>query len=244
MAQTAAPATTVVCSKGLVARLLGVVFTPRAAYADVAARPRALGAMLVILLLACGSTFAFLSTDIGKNAMLDQQRQSMESFGFKMNEQAMQRMEQGAARAPYVGAIFQAVFLLLAAVAIAAVALGVFNAILGGDARFKQVFTVVVHTGVILALGALFVLPLDYARETLSSPTTLSVFLPFLDEGSFAARFLGSIDLVRVWWFVSLSIGLGVLYRKRTGPIAVTLLVVYAAIALVIAAIQSAVSGA
>jgi len=244
MAQATAPAATVVESKGLAARVLGVVFTPRAAYAAVAAHPRALGAVLVILLLACGSTFAFLSTEIGKNAMLDQQRQSMESFGIKVNEQAMQRMEQGAARAPYVGAIFQAVFLLLAAVAIAGVALGVFNAILGGDARFKQVFAIVVHSGVILALGALFVLPLDYARETLSSPTTLSVFLPFLDEGSFVARFLGSIDLVRVWWFVSLSIGLGVLYRKRTGPIAVTLLVVYAAIALVIAAIQSAVSGA
>jgi hypothetical protein len=97
---------------------------------------------------------------------------------------------------------------------------------------------------VILALGAVFVLPLDYARETLSSPATLSVFLPFLEENSFVARFLGSIDLVRVWWFVSLSIGLGVLYRRRTGPIAVTLLTVYAAIALVIAAIQSAVSGA
>ena len=61
---------------------------------------------------------------------------------------------------------------------------------------------------------------------------------------SFLARLLGSIDLVRVWWFVSLSIGLAVLYRKRTGPIAVTVLVVYAVIAVVIAAIQSALSGA
>ena len=38
-----------------------------------------------------GSTFAFLSTEVGKNAMLDQQRQTMESFGVKLNEQAMQR---------------------------------------------------------------------------------------------------------------------------------------------------------
>ena len=244
MTQTAVPGAAAVESKGLVARLLGVIFTPRAAYAAVAARPRALGAIVVILLLTGGATFAFLSTDIGKNAMLDQQRQSMESFGFKMTEQQAQRMEEGAGRARYFGAIFQSVFLLVGALVIAGLALAVFSAILGGDAKFKQVFAIVVHSGVILALGALFVLPLDYARETMASPTTLSVFLPFLDEGSFAARFLGSIDLVRVWWFVSLSIGLGVLYRKRTGPIAVTLLVVYAAIALVIAAIQSAVSGA
>ena len=244
MPQAVAPAVPATAAKSFPARLLGVIFTPRTAYADVAARPTWLGAMLVVLALTGGSTFAFLSTDIGKNAMLDQQRQTMESFGVKLNEQAVQRMEEGAARAPYFALVGQAVFLPVAALAVAGIALAVFNAILGGDGRFRQVFAIVVFSGVILALGAIFVLPLDYARETMSSPTTLSVFLPFLEENSFLARFLGSIDLIRVWWFVSLSIGLGVLYRKRTGPIAVTLLVVYAAIALVIAAIQSALSGA
>ena len=244
MPQTVAPAVSGTAAKGFPARILGVIFTPRAAYADVAARPAWLGAMLVVLVLTGGSTFAFLSTEIGKNAMLDQQRQTMESFGVKLNEQAMQRMEEGAGRAPYFAVISQALFLPVAALAVAGIALAVFNAVLGGDARFKQVFAVVVFSGVILALGAIFVLPLDYARETMSSPTTLSVFLPFLEENSFLARFLGSIDLIRVWWFVSLSIGLAVLYRKRTGPIAVTMLVVYAVIALVVAAIQSALSGA
>ena len=244
MPQTVAPAVSGTAAKGFPARILGVIFTPRAAYADVAARPAWLGALLVVLVLTGGSTFAFLSTEIGKNAMLDQQRQTMESFGVKLNEQAMQRMEEGAARAPYFALISQAVFLPVAALAVAGIALAVFNALLGGDARFKQVFAIVVYSGLILALGAIFVLPLDYARETMSSPTTLSVFLPFLEENSFLARFLGSIDLIRVWWFVSLSIGLAVLYRKRTGPIAVTMLVVYAVIALVVAAVQSALSGA
>ncbi len=244
MPQTATPAVSGTAAKGFPARILGIIFAPRATYADVAARPAWLGAMLVVLVLTGGSTFAFLSTDIGKNAMLDQQRQTMESFGVKLNEQAMQRMEEGAGRAPYFAVISQAVFLPVAALAVAGIVLAVFNAILGGDARFKQVFAIVVFSGVIFALGAIFVLPLDYARETMSSPTTLSVFLPFLEENSFLARFLGSIDLIRVWWFVSLSIGLAVLYRKRTGPIAVTMLVVYAVIALVVAAIQSALSGA
>jgi NAD(P)-dependent dehydrogenase (short-subunit alcohol dehydrogenase family) len=185
------PAATATGAKTLPARILGVIFAPKAAYADVAGRPRWLGALVVVLLLTGGSTFAFLSTDIGKNAMLDQQRQTMESFGVKLNDQAIQRMEEGAARAPYFGAIGQAVFLPVAALAIAGIALAVFNAVLDGDAKFKQVFAIVVHSGVILALGAVFVLPLDYARETLASPTTLSVFVPFLEENSFVARFLG-----------------------------------------------------
>jgi hypothetical protein len=50
--------------------------------------------------------------------------------------------------------------------------------------------------------------------------------------------------LFQIWWIVSVSIGLGVLYRKRTGPIATTMLIIYAAIALIIAAIKTAAAGA
>ena len=70
------------------------------------------------------------------------------------------------------------------------------------------------------------------------------MFLPFLDDTSFLARMLGAIDLIFIWWMLSLSIGLGVLYRKRTGPIAVTLLAVYVAIGVIIAAIKTASTGA
>jgi hypothetical protein len=50
--------------------------------------------------------------------------------------------------------------------------------------------------------------------------------------------------VIFIWWMLSLSIGLGVLYRKRTGPIAVTLLAVYVAIGVIIAAIKTASTGA
>jgi len=120
----------------------------------------------------------------------------------------------------------------------------VFNAIMGGNATFKQAFAVVVHAQWLSALATLFMYPIDYAKQSLSSPTNLAVFMPFLDEGSFLARLLGSIDLFRIWWIVNLAIGIGVLYKRRTSPIATTLLVIYAVIALCIAAIGVAFSGA
>jgi hypothetical protein len=136
------------------------------------------------------------------------------------------------------------VIFTVAALAIAGMALAVFNAILGGDASFRQVFAVVVHSGVVLSLSQLFGLPLAYARESMSGATNLAVFAPFLDDESFAARMLGSIDLFLIWWMVCLAIGLGVLYKKRTAPIATTLIVIYVAIGVVIAAIKTAASGA
>ena len=88
------------------------------------------------------------------------------------------------------------------------------------------------------------ILPLNYVRESLTSPTSLAVFLPFLEETSFLARLLGAIDLVYLWWCVNLAIGLGVLYKRRTGPIAGGILAVYGIIALIIAAVRTALSGA
>ena len=246
MAQTLAPESTAPVSKGLSlpARIIGVLTAPRATYTDVAARPRSLGALLVVILIGGAATFAFLSTDVGKQALLDQQVRFFEGFGRQLTDAQYQQMEARMNIAPYTGAIGQAISLPLVALIIAGIAIGVFNAILGGDGTFKQVFAVVAHSGVVITLATLFGLPLAYARETMSSTTNLGVFVPFLDENSFPARFFGAIDLFQIWWIVSLSIGLGVLYRKRTGPIATTMLLIYVAIALTIAAIKTALSGA
>lgn len=229
--------------KTLLARVVGVMLSPRATYADVAARPRALGVLLVVIALSAASLGAFMSTDIGREAALDQQVRALESFGVHLNDAQYQRMQERNARPPYGAMIGQAVFFVVAAAVIAAVALAVFN-LMGGDGRFRQTFAVVAHSGVIIALQQLFTLPLDYARESLSSPTNLAVFFPFLDENTFAARMLGAVDLFLVWWIVSLAIGFGVLYKRRTGPVATTMLVVYILIGAVVAGIKTALAGA
>jgi hypothetical protein len=230
--------------KSLPARIVGVFTSPRATFADVAARPRWFGVLAFVVVVGAAATFLFLSTEIGKQALFDQQLRMVESFGGKLNDAAYARMEAGLAWAPYTGAIGQAVTVPVLGLIIAGIAIGVFNAILGGDATFKQVFAIVAHSGIIITLSQLFGLPLGYARETLSGATNLGVFLPFLDESSFLARFFGSIDLFQIWWIMILAIGFGVLYRKRTGPIATTMLIVYVSIGLVIATIKSALSGA
>jgi Yip1 domain len=243
--QTVVPGrSTVPTARSLPARILGVIFSPRATYADVAARPRVLGALTFVVLVGTAGVFLFMSTDVGKNAFLDQQVQQRESFGRPLTDAQYEQLERVVPYAPYFGAGFQLVLLPLLGAAIAGIALAVFNAVLGGDAAFKQVFAVVAHSGVVLSVAQVFGLPLAYARETMSGATNLAVFTPFLDESSFVARVLGAIDLFIIWWIISLAIGLGVVYRKRTGPIATTLMIVYLAIGMVIAAVKTALSGA
>jgi len=231
-------------SKGLISRIFGVFFSPRATFADVAARPKVLGALVIGLIVVTAAMFALFSTEVGQQAWIDQQIKGSESFGRTMTDQQIQGMERIAPYIRYIVAVGYFVAIPIVLAIFSGIILGIFNAFLGGDATFKQVYAVVAHSGAIIAVQQLFTLPLDYVRETLSSPTNLAVFLPFLDENSFPARLLGSIDLFVIWWSISLAIGLGVLYRKRTGPIASTLLVIYVTIGLVIAAVKTALAGA
>jgi Yip1 domain len=244
VAQTMTAESAATGSQSLTARFAGILLSPRATYADVAAHPRWLGIFLMVFLITGTATTALMSTEIGRNAIVDRQISQSEEYGRHLNQAQLDTLERISSYYVYIAPALQFVFLMLGSLLAAGIAFAVFNALLGGDARFKQVYAVVVHSGVVLALLSLFSTPLAYARESVSGVTNLAVFLPFLDDRSFAARLLGSIDLTFIWWILSLSIGLGVLYRKRTGPIATTMLVVYVVIGLIIAAIKTATSGA
>ena len=243
MTQTPTADSATAPANSLPARFAGVLFTPRATYANVAAHPRWLGIFLTVFLIMGSAAVALLSTETGRTAVVDQQISQAESYGRHLTQAQIDQIEKFAPYSAYIAPVFQLFFLVGGGLIVAGLAFAVFNAILGGDATFKQVFAVVMHSAVVLAALSLFTTPLSYARETLSSATNLGIFLPFLDESSFLARLLGSIDLIFIWWMLSLAIGLGVLYRRRTGPIAITMFAVYVVIGMVVAAIKTASAG-
>ena len=184
-------------------------------------------------------TMLFFSSDVGRQALLDQQLRQVEWFGRQVSDARLQQMAPYAAYFCTAGSLM---VLPLTALAIASVGFAVFNGVLGAGATFTPVFVVVSHFGALVAPQQLFV-PLDYVRPSLTSPTSLVVVLPFLDESTSIARLLGAIGLPLIWWTVSLGIGFGVLCRRRAGPIALSMLAFYGAVALVITVVRSAVAG-
>ena len=230
--------------RGLLARVLGVIFAPRATYAGVARHPRLLGALTAVIVISGVATYTFLSTEVGRQAALEQQLSAMASFGVHPTAEQLQQIERRSASGAVFAVAAQIVLIPAVSLLVAGIALAVFTAALGGDASFRQVYAIVVHSWFIPAVTTLFVLPLNYARGSLSGSTSLAIFAPMLDEAGFAGRLLGAIDLVRIWWLISLAIGLGVLYQRRTAPIAGVLLALYGAIALLMAGVMTSLSGA
>ena len=220
-------------------RFVGIVSSPKATFQDVVARPRVFGMLALLTCLSVfGATLPML-TEGGRQSAIDQQVSGMESFGMQVTDEMYEQIQRRASWLPYqtgIGVLISVpVFLLI----ISGILFAVFNAAMGGDAAFKQVFSIVVHANVIAVVGQLFTGTINYFRQSVSSVTTLTAAMPFIDDSTFFGKFLSLIDLFMIWWVLVLAIGLGVLYRRRTQPIALTLYAVYAVIAVAIAAVMS-----
>jgi hypothetical protein len=223
----------------LLARFFGVITSPRATFESVVAHPKWFGMLVLTVLIVAAGAALPMTTEGGREALLEQQVKQMQAFGVDVNDQMYQQMRGRIGIAPYTTAGFIIVGSPIIAAVLAGILFAIFNAAMGGTATFKQVYAVVVHAGVISALGQLFTGPLNYFRGSMASATNLGVLLPMLPEGSFVARLAGTLDLFLIWWVFVLALGIAVLYRRRTQPVAMSLFTVYALIALAAAAVMS-----
>lgn len=225
---------------GLLSRFVGVITSPKATFEAVVAHPRWLGMLALVCLTIGVLVGGFLLTKAGQDAWLDAATSS--PMAGQVNDQQYAGMQKIAPYVGYIAIVQMLIVVPLVYAAVAGILFLFFNVVSGGTATFKQLFTVVVHTGPIGVLAQLFTVPMNFAQGSMSSKTNLAVFLP-MTEGSFLGRLLGTIDVFLIWQLILLAIGLGVLYRRRTQPIATTLFVVYGVIALMIAAVMTRFGG-
>jgi hypothetical protein len=243
MADVTTPAGTTPAPKSLLARFFGVLTAPGETFRSIAAHPKWFGMLALTVAIVAFFSVLPMTTEEGKQAALDQQVSQMEAFGSQVDSAQYERMRKGMALAPYFALASIVVISPIVVLVISGILFAVFNAAMGGEASFKQLFAVVVSAGVISAVGAVFTGTLNYFRGAVGGATNLGVLLPVLDEKSFLGRLFGMADLFIVWWLIVLAIGLAVLYRGRTQPIAAALLGCYAMIALVAAAVMSRLGG-
>ena len=211
-------------------RVVGMLFSPRATFESVVAHPKWLDVFLLVTAVLTIAWAVFLWSPVGSQAFLDNLITQAERSGQPTNnlQTAFPIIRMVTVIAiPIVSPIFT--------VLIAGLLYGVFAAILGGGASYKQVIAVVVHSGLVSGLGQLVVLILNYVRGTMTSATNFSVFAPMLEENSFLFKLLSVIDLVWIWYLFILAMGLAVLYRRKTATIATSFYVLYLVIAVIVA---------
>lgn len=220
--------------RSLPSRLLGVISSPRATLTAVAAAPRSAGVLALTFAVTALCSAALLQTDVGRLALLDQWERTASAFGQTVDDQQYAALEEGSRNGVAYAAITSLASGPVLAIALAGVLFAAFTARFGRAASFTQVLAVVAHAGVILALRQVIAAPVNYARETLASPMTMTFFLSMLDEASPLARLFGIIDLFVLWWLAVLAIGMSVLYQRRTRPLLMVFVGAYVVLALLL----------
>jgi hypothetical protein len=244
MTNTAAAAGATPAPKSLPARFFGVITSPKDTFFSVVPYPKWFGMLALTTVIVAFFSALPMTTEAGRQSAIDQQVETMKSFGMEVNDQMYAQLEKRSQMMPYTTGGGVLVISPIFAVIIAGILFAIFNAALGGEASFKQVFTVLVHAGAVSALSTVFSGIVNYFRGGVGSAANLGTLLPMLPEHSFVANLLGAIDVFLLWYAIVLAMGLGVLYKRRTQPIAISLLAVYAVIAVAIAIFKSRAGGA
>lgn len=239
---TASPGAASPPGPNLLARIIGVFFSPEETFRAVVSRPRWLGVMAMTLAIGAASQYVILSSPDLQDAIIDQQVRAMESRG-GASDQQVAGIERSVSLMPgiYAGATFVLGPVFVAA--IAGILVGIFTTLMGGQGTFKQMYAVLAHSGVISTLSGVF----SAALVASGVPPTgvrppganLGVFVPMLEDTSFVSVMFRTIDLFLLWWLIVLAIGIGVLYKRRPGGIATTLIGIYVIIALIVATFAS-----
>lgn len=242
MTQTTVPQAGATRALSLPQRLTGPIFSPKPTFESVSTYPLWLDVLAVTVLISTFAWIAFMSTEVGYQAFVDQMYQQQEARG-PITPEIEASLNTMAPIMRWMLPLGALVGIPVIVLAISGVAYGIFGALLGGSASFKQTLAVVVHAGVVFTVAGLGVLALNFFRGTMSNSTNLGVFVQMLPEDHFLARFLGVIDLTWVWYLIVLAIGLGVLYRRKTSSIAMGFFAVYFVIALGFALYRSVLGG-
>lgn len=103
----------------------------------------------------------------------------------------------------------------LTVAAVAGLLIFVFNVVLGGAARFRQLFSVTAHAMMLPTLGGLLVLPLMIESGDPQTALALHLLVPGLEEG-FLYRFLHGLNVFGLWTAVLLGLAVDRLYPRRS----------------------------
>jgi hypothetical protein len=205
---------------GEVGRITGVFIDPKKAFADIAARPRWIVPVVLLILAAMAFTYTYTSR-VGWERYI---RQTMENNPSMQNlpaDQREARIQTGAKFAPIVGYVGSLLFVPIGALVIGGALLLVCKMMGAGALNFKQMFAISAYSmlpGLISSILAIIVMFIKNPEEfNLQNPLAfnLGAFMePPPNSGKFLYSLATSIDLFSFWTILLLAVGISVAARK------------------------------
>jgi hypothetical protein len=209
----------------LLQRILLVFVSPGELFSRLKGDPKVLGAFVLVLLLTGASTSLLLPEEMVRESITQTVPADAPADQVESVERVADFFASPGGRALSMG-LNTAVIAIFFTIFVGVIML-VFNVFMGGEARFKQLYSFAAHSSLISSIGALVTVPLKILKEDARAGLNFGLLSP-ADSG-FLNSFLTGMDIFAIWATIVLAIGLAKLYPNRsTGSILVILFIIYA----------------
>jgi len=190
------------------ARLTGVLFSPKATYEDIAAKP-SWALPLVILLVLSLAVIAVFGQRVGWRGLVEKRINESSRTADMPADQKAEAIERGAKFAPVFGYVGLLVGFPVAALIVAAVLMAVFNLVAGARVQFVQSLGIVTYSWTPAIIGTIIGLILLFVK----APDTIDIDHLVADNvGAFLSgdtphwlMTLGTSLNVFVFWTIALA---------------------------------------
>ncbi len=215
---------------GPLSRLVRVFLSPVDLFAELRAHPRSLGALVLGVVFSAVAA-ALIPIELWEAGL----RAQLEASGAELPSDTTMLARVGWISAVFVGVVAWPLLALLTT--------GVYGVVfllaLGYEGSFRVLLSVVAHALLVVAVGALVLVPLRILAGDANLTLSVATLLPFLADG-FLLRFAGLLDLFNLWAYVLIGVGAAVMDGRRSPAAGVA---VSLGVALILSLLLAAVSG-
>ncbi len=198
-------------------RLKYVFISPSKVFENIKEHPRVLFPMLVILIGMLVITLSKLN--VMKEFMRDTYIQQYAQTGMEVSEGFIDSMITGGIIGVIVGSIVGALAIWL----VKSTLINAFSGFVNGTGTFKQALSVITYSYFPVFLGGIMVTIISLITKEYNIITSLAVFLPDSQIGTFLHTLLGNLDIFVIWYQILAIIGISKVYSisKKSSSILV-----------------------
>lgn len=201
-----------------IGRVSGVFFEPGKVFADLAQKPRWIVPVVIMILLGLASVYV-ISTHVGWDTVVRIQLNSSSRTADLTADQKEQAIERGAKIGSVIGWVAAVLGPPLFILIVAGVLTGLFNALIGTDLTFSQMFSITAYAFMVRALFSILLTLIIYLKPAedfniQTSPFSLAILLNKQETPKWLFALAGSLDLFAIWLVVLLALGFSVAARK------------------------------
>jgi hypothetical protein len=200
-------------------RIIGVLFSPKATFEDIARKPSWILPVLLSTILGIASTVA-LNQRMNWREYIGQQLEKSPQAANLSAEQKQRQAEISAKVTVYIVYVIGVVGSALFALVVGAVMMLAYNLLAGAGVSFSQSFGIAAHTLVVgLVSTPIFLLVLFLRPPGTMDPdnpvaTNLAVFLPEA-SAKWLVTLCKSVDIFTIWTLVLIAIGFAAVNPRK-----------------------------